>query len=399
TVPLNITLSVAIEQAEVTITAEAPIDTEPENNAGAVVLRGEALNALPDDPDDLADALQALAGPSAGLNGGSTYIDGFSSGRLPPKESIREIRINRNPFSAEYDRLGYGRIEIFTKPGTDKMRGEVSFNFGDGRLNSRNPFAPVRAPFQSRRYGGNLSGPITAKRASFFIDVERREVSDNSTIRAIVLDSSFNIVPLSQVVQSPSRRTTVSPRLDYQLNENNTLVARYTYTNSSNKNAGVGDFNLISRAYDTTNQEHTLQLTETALINQKIINETRFQFVRRQGDQTSQNSSVITRVSEAFTAGGSQVGFSSSRNDSFELQNFTSWSAGSHSLKAGIRIRRVSISDLSPQNFAGTFTFSGGTAPQLDANNQIVNDPVTGLPVLTQITSIERYRRTLLLKD
>ena len=261
TVPLNVTLSVAIEQAEVTITAEAPISTEPENNAGAVVLRGEALNALPDDPDDLADALQALAGPSAGLNGGSTYIDGFSSGRLPPKESIREIRINRNPFSAEYDRLGYGRIEIFTKPGTDKMRGEVSFNFGDKRLNSRNPFAPVRAPFQSRRYGGNLSGPISAKRASFFIDVERREVSDNSTIRAIVLDPSFNIVPLSQVVQSPSDRTTISPRIDYQLNENNTFVARYTYTRSKNENAGVGDFNLLSRAYDTSNQEHTLQLT------------------------------------------------------------------------------------------------------------------------------------------
>ncbi|HVQ39568.1 MAG TPA: carboxypeptidase regulatory-like domain-containing protein, partial [Pyrinomonadaceae bacterium] len=332
TVPLNITLSVAIEQAEVTITAEAPISTEPENNAGAVVLRGEALNALPDDPDDLADALQALAGPSAGLNGGSTYIDGFSSGRLPPKESIREIRINRNPFSAEYDRLGYGRIEIFTKPGTDKMRGEVSFNFGDERFNSRNPFAPVRAPYQLRRYGGNLSGPLSAKRASFFVDVERREVSDSSTIRAIVLDPLFNIVPLSQVVPSPSSRTTFSPRLDYQLNQNNTFVARYTYTRSTNQNSGVGDFNLLSRAYDASNQEHTLQLTETALINQKIINETRFQYVRRVSEQESQNASVITRVSEAFTGGGSQVGFSSNRDVRFELQNFTSWSAGAHSL-------------------------------------------------------------------
>jgi hypothetical protein len=399
TVPQDIILSVAIEQAEVTITAEAPISTEPENNAGAVVLRGEALDALPDDPDDLADALQALAGPSAGLNGGSTYIDGFSSGRLPPKESIREIRINRNPFSAEYDRLGYGRIEIFTKPGTDKMRGEVSFNFGDVRLNSRNPFAPNRAPFQLRRYGGNLSGPISAKRASFFIDVERREVSDNSTIRAIVLDPLFNIVALSQVVQSPSRRTTFSPRLDYQLNENNTFVARYTYTRSTNENAGVGDFNLLSRAYDTSNQEHTLQLTETALINQKIINETRFQYHRRQSEQESQNASVITRVSEAFTGGGSQVGFSSNLDERYELQNFTSWSAGPHSLKVGIRVRHVSIDDVSPQNFFGTFTFSGGTAPQLDSNNQIVNDPATGLPLIVQITSIERYRRTLLLQS
>ena len=94
--------------------------------------------------------------------------------------------------------------------------------------------------------------------------------------------------------------------------------------------------------------------------------------------------------------GGAQVGFSSNDEDRFELQNFTSWSAGQHSLKAGIRVRGVRITDSSPQNFSGTFTFAGGVAPQLDANNQIVNRPVTGLPVLIQITSIERYRRTLL---
>ncbi len=397
--PLNITLNVAVEQAEVTITAEAPISTEAENNAGALVLRGTDLEALPDDPDDLADALQALAGPSAGLGGGETYIDGFSGGRLPPKESIREIRINRNPFSAEYDRLGYGRIEIFTKPGTDRFRGDASFNFGDESLNSRNPFATRRADYQMRRYGGNISGPISAKRASFFIDVERREIDDNSTIRAIILDPQFNIVPFSQVVLSPSRRTTISPRLDYQLNAANTLVARYTYTRSRAENSGVGDFNLLSRAFDTSNQEHTLQLTETALINQKIINETRFQYIHRRVEQESQNSSVITRVSEAFTGGGSQVGFSFNNEDRFELQNFTSWTAGNHSLKAGIRIRNVRITDVSPQNFSGTFTFAGGLAPQLDANNQIVIDPATGQPAVVEISSIERYRRTLLLRS
>src|SRR5688572_8396108 len=128
--PLDIILTVAIEQEEVTVTAEAPVGTEAESQAGAVVLRGEDLDSLPDDPDDLAEALQALAGPSVGAEGGAEiFLDGFTGGRLPPKESIREIRINRNPFSAEYDRLGYGRVEIFTKPGTDKYRGQAFFNF------------------------------------------------------------------------------------------------------------------------------------------------------------------------------------------------------------------------------------------------------------------------------
>src|SRR2546430_15521507 len=122
---LNVTLKVTIEQQKVTVTPEgAGLNTEPENNLGAIVLKGSDLESLPDDPDDLAAALQALAGPAAGPNGGQIYIDGFSGGRLPPLASIREIRINANPFSAEYDRPGLGRIEIFTKPGTDRFRGQ-----------------------------------------------------------------------------------------------------------------------------------------------------------------------------------------------------------------------------------------------------------------------------------
>ncbi|HEV2915157.1 MAG TPA: carboxypeptidase-like regulatory domain-containing protein [Pyrinomonadaceae bacterium] len=396
TEPLNITLSVTIEQVEVTVEPEAPLNTEPENNAGAVVLRGADLDALPDDPEDLAEALQALAGPSAGQDGGEFFIDGFSGGRLPPKESIREIRINRNPFSAEYERLGYGRIEIFTKPGTDKIRGQAFINFSDESLNSRNPFAPARAPFQARRYGGNLSGPIIARRASFFLDFERRETDDNDVINAIILDPNLSPVPFSQSVLTPTRRTTFGSRLDYQLNQNNTLVARYTYQRSSAINSGIGDFSLLSRAFDTESTQHTLQLTETAIINQSIINETRFQYVRERSRQTGDNSQPTVRVLEAFTGGGSQVGLAFNNQDRFELSNYTSWTKGRHSLKAGARLRSVRLTDVSPQNFGGTFTFGGGVAPQLDANNAVVLDAATGQPVLVPITSIERYRRTLL---
>jgi hypothetical protein len=90
------------------------------------VLRGEDLAALPDDPDDLSDALQALAGPGAGPNGGSIYIDGFSGGQLPPKESIREIRINQNHFSRRiWTSSVFGRIEILTKPGSGQNSAAV----------------------------------------------------------------------------------------------------------------------------------------------------------------------------------------------------------------------------------------------------------------------------------
>ena len=114
----DIALSIAVEKQNVEVQEETPtVDVSPQNSAGTLVLKGKDLDALSDDPDELSSELQALAGPSAGPNGGQIYVDGFTAGELPPKSAIREIRINQNPFSAEYDKLGYGRIEIFTKPG------------------------------------------------------------------------------------------------------------------------------------------------------------------------------------------------------------------------------------------------------------------------------------------
>src|SRR5215475_717415 len=277
---LNVTLKVAIEQQKVTVSAEAPIgvNTDPENNVGAIVLKGTDLESLPDDPDDLAAALQALAGPAAGPNGGQIYIDGFSGGRLPPLSSIREVRINANPFSAEYDRPGSGRIEILTKPGTDRFRGQMSFNFNNQALNSRNPFAPTRAPYMSKNFSGNLSGPITKKKASFFIDFEKRDVDDRAVINATVLDPNFDIVPFAATVPTPRRNWSISPRLDYQLNSSNTLVARYEYERSQNLTIPGLPFSLPSRIYKTFTTQQTARLTETAILNKKTVNETRFQF-------------------------------------------------------------------------------------------------------------------------
>ena len=393
-VQVDITLKVAIEEQKVTVSADNnSVSTEPENNAGAVVLKGSDIDALPDDPDDLAAALQALAGPSAGPNGGQIFIDGFTGGRLPPRSSIREIRINSNPFSAEYDRLGFGRIEILTRPGTDRYRGQVSFNFNDDALNARNPFATTRPPHQSRQYGGNFGGPISKKKASFFIDFEKRDVDDEAVIVATVLDANRNIVGFQDTVPVPNRRTSFSPRVDYQINANNTLVGRYSYAKTS-RTTGVGGFSLPSREYQNQTTENNVQLTETAIINKTIVNETRFQFEHQTGGSNADNSLPTISVQDAFTGGGSQVGISTNTNNQFELTNNTSFTHGVHSLKVGGRLRYVKISDNSPQNFGGTYTFfGGGVGPQLDASDHVI--PNTLIP----ITSIERYRRTLVFQS
>lgn len=394
---LNLQLKVASTLQQVTIEENAgpTVNTDAANNASALVLRGEDLDALSDDPDDLQQDLQALAGPSAGPNGGSIYIDGFSGGELPPKESIREIRINQNPFSPEYDKLGYGRIEVFTKPGTDKFHGNGFFNYSDAIWNSRNPYAAQKAPFRLEEYGGNVSGPIN-KRASFFLDVRRDSIDNGSIINAVTLDpQTLAANPFTDVFLTPQRRFSVSPRLDYQVSPNNTLSVRYHYSRSDIQDSGIGSFNLISRGFEALNTHQTVQLTDTQVIGGTTINEARFQFFHSNGESIANNSTPAIQVLGSFNGGGAQVGHSFDTQNSYEFQNYVSILHGVHSLKFGVRARGATDNNISPQNFGGTFTFGGGFAPQLDANNQPVLDS-SGNPVLVQIQSIERYRRTLM---
>jgi len=394
TLILDAQLTIAAGKQEVTVAADAnTVSTDAASNAGAIVLREADLQALSDDPDDLEADLQALAGPSAGPNGGQIFIDGFSNGKLPPKSSIREVRINQNPFSAEYDRLGFGRIEVFTKPGTDRFRGQTFFSDSNNVFNARNPFSSNKADFQSRFFGGNLSGPIS-KKSSFFVDVERREIDDNALIYATTLDSNLNPLSINQSVVTPQRLTMVSPRVDYQLTPKNTLVVRYMYSQNTRDDAGVGGFSLPSQAYNTALESHNVQLTETAMVSARAVNETRVQFYRTRNDNYGNNAVAALSVADAFNGGGSQIGRSWNTEDRWEFQNYTSWTAGRQAFKAGVRLRHSSQSDDSSQNFGGTFTFAGGEGPLLDANYQPILD-ASGNPVTGQITSLDRYGRTL----
>jgi uncharacterized membrane protein YgcG len=222
-------------------------------------------------------------------------------------------------------------------------------------------------------------------------------VDDTSIVNATVLDSALRIVPLHETVIMPQWRTTVSPRLDFQLGPSNTLTLRYTYTSVEQDDTGIGGFTLASRGSDRTDHEHSMQVSETAALG-KVVNETRFRWLGERSDQSPRSTSPTLQVLEAFTDGGALGGLSSNDQDRIELQNVTSWTHGSHSFRAGLRLRTTHEQDVSRQNFAGTVTFSGGLSPQLDASGHPVLGP-NGLPVLVSLTSIERYQRTVALEQ
>jgi hypothetical protein len=374
---VDLTLKVTIEE-KVTI-ADTAVSTEATANANQTVIAGRDLDALPDDPDELAAALQALAGPSVGPNGGQIFIDGFTGGSLPSKDSIREIRINQNPFAAENDQPS-ARIDVLTRPGTDKFRGGTSLNFNDESLNSRNPFAvssSKRTPFQIRQYDMNVSGPLVAKKASFFFNFGRIETDDNELVRATILDDNLNIIDFGQAFVTPKRNTFFSPRFDYAINSNNTLIVRYNYNRIRWDNQGLGGFTLPERAFNSVSTNQNIQVTETAILNPTTVNETRFQFSHGRNEQIGDNSVPALDVSGSFSSGGSQVGDSFNVRNSWELNNFTAKQMGAHAIKFGGRVRHVSVDDTNQGNFGGSWTFTGGFG----------------------LTSIERYQLTLDLQE
>jgi Carboxypeptidase regulatory-like domain len=267
----SVALQIQIEQQKIQVDADAlTVDTAPENNVNAIVLKGKKLDALSDDPDEVQDELQALAGP----NGGQIYIDGFTGGQIPPKSSIREIRINQNLFSAQFDRLGYGRVEIFTKPGTDRLQGQSESRGNESILNSQNPIlnanlkpgeAAIQQPsYYSYNVNGSVGGPIN-KGSSYSLSVFARNNQNEAMVDAT--NPKNTAETLNEAISNPSTRIDVSPRIDLQLGKANTLTIRDDFYRAVQSNSGLSVLTLPTQAYNTSSVENAIQVSDSLVLS------------------------------------------------------------------------------------------------------------------------------------
>jgi hypothetical protein len=400
---LNIALVIEVAQQQVQVQAEATtVDTSPDSNANAVVIKGKDLDALSDDPDELSSELQALAGPAAGPNGGEIYIDGFTGGQLPSKSSIREIRINQNPFSAEFDRLGYGRIEILTKPGTDKLHGHISARGNDSSFNGQNPILNANLlpgqtqttitepPYYQWNLDGNIGGSIS-KKASYFLSVFARNNQNVSIINAIDPTSVTPTTPAGQTLNetfpNPSTRLDIAPRVDLQLGQNNTLTIRYDFYRAVQSGEGVGETALPEQAYGTHNMENTLQVSDSLVLSKNLVDDIRFQYRRIRNDQAAVSVVPTVSVQGAFTDGGGNSGTVQDNQDDFELQNYFSGVEGRHSLSFGTRLRSYRDANYTNAGTNGSYTF------------QSLTDYLDKTPQTYQQTVVTNYTARAILFD
>src|SRR6202011_461749 len=309
---LNVQMAIQQQQQEVNVTAQAAqVSVDADSNASSTVLKGKDLDALSDDPDELSSELTALAGPAAGPNGGQIYVDGFTGGQLPPKSSIREIRINQNPFSAQYDRLGFGRVEVLTKPGTDKFHGSAQLQGTASAFTTGTPFVSTQPPYHTVFFLGNVTGPINSK-ASFTLGGSRRQIQNNQIVNSRIFanpsaptvlcspgDTTCTELPYQTALTAPQNRWDISPRVDVALTEKNTLTTRLQYETNDITNTGSG-FSLPQTGSTDKSSESTIQISDTQIINAHIINETRFEYQLQKDRLTPFSTLPAGSVSGSF---------------------------------------------------------------------------------------------------
>ena len=353
-VPLNVkrgpnqtTLRLSVEGIRQTINVQGDSPSQRRDNGFTQTLTADEIDALSNDPDEMADQLAALAGPGAQI-----YVDGFRGGRLPPKAQIQQIRFHSNSFSAEYHDAGMVRVEVITRPGMAGFRGQFNTGFGPGALNAKNAFATEKGDERLNRYAINVQGPIVKGRTSLSMAVDG---STSYTSKTIVAASPAGSV-VGQVRQ-PSDGLNASLRIVHQIGDHNQLRTEYARRSNSHDNLGVGDFDLPSRAYGVQSGADTLRVLNARLVG-KVFSELKVEWSAQHTDTTPGSPAPTIQVLDAFTTGGAgQSGTRVSRQ--LTIEHNADFTIGKrHTLRSGVAVQAGWWNSTNRANGNGTYVFS-----------------------------------------
>jgi hypothetical protein len=357
--PLRISMAIDTLTQEATITStstETQISTETSQNQNSVSLSTNELKDLPVFDQDYIGTMSRFLDPGAtGTSGVSLVVDGIEANSVGVSASaIKEVKINNDPYSAEFFRPGRGRIEVTTKPGEPEFHGGFNFTFRDAHLNARDAFAVIRPPEQRRIYEGVLTGPIFGiPKTNFLISIDRDEEDLQAVVNAIGPGG-----PIRQNVATPLRNIEAAGVITHFFSDTNSFTLRYSYEDQSQKNQGVGGITLPEAGVNTSSRESDLVYTQQTVFSPKLVNQFRILLGREMQPFDSINPGRKIVVADAFIGGGAQA--DSLRTEKhIQLTDVVSYSTGRHVIKTGLNVPDWSDRGYENNlNKAGTFYFS-----------------------------------------
>ncbi len=356
--PLRIRLQLAEIKQQVTVSAQAStLAPSTQENKNDVTLDLPELSSLPvKDADPLAVPSLFLDPASVGARGPQLIVDGVESSSLDvPLSSVKEVALNKNPYSAEFARPGTGRLEITTRKGAHRRyRGQITQLVRNSALDARNPFASTVPELQRGVSEVQLSGPVT-QHVTFFVAGQYYTNNEAEVINALTPNG-----PLVQNFMAPSRKYYAFGRLDYG-HRGHQWTLLYKFKDKPKRDQNVGGFNLPETATDAFDRENEFKFFETESTSGTWINNLRVTFKQEPQGTFSDSASPAIVVPGFFAAGGAQV--SRRVNETTLLvEDVASWVKSHHTTQFGFAVRPRDFTVYNASNFGGTFNFSSLSA-------------------------------------
>ncbi|MCY7376432.1 MAG: TonB-dependent receptor [Pyrinomonadaceae bacterium] len=367
------------------------------------------------------------------LSGGAAYsnnitIDGLDNNddrsagfRFQPSiESISEVQVITNQFSAEYGRASGGRVNLRTRAGSNRFRGRAFFFFRDDNLNANtwnnNRRGIARAPFRNYDPGVTFSGPIVKDKLFFFTAYEYDKIQEDTIIDVFVPvtnGSRFNLpaptnperricerlplasgispcvgstttippvpitaiflAPYIQPVDTPSKKHIFSTRVDWNLSDKNNFTFGYQLGRSNDLRQFSGTNRLADALIGRVRNSDGFNATHNFVASAKTVNQFRFQYSTLRPTATPTGGAQapvlivggFTPPDEPFSAsqifGASTSGSSDRKEKRFQFQETLTHVAGNHSLRFGGDYQNVRTEFIDRFDVTGTFRFSSFT--------------------------------------
>ncbi len=341
-----VTLTIEGFKAEVAVTdATAP---EASKSTSSFSLSQEEIDALPDDPDELADVLSAMAGP-----GGATFfMNGFQGGRLPSRDQIRSIRFRQNNYAADNHDAGRSQVEIVTRPNTN-WQGNVNTTWGGDRFDARHAQQAIEQPKQERNVQFSFRGPIVAGKTGFSFNVNNNNTYNFPPL--IAVDEFGN--RLHDSARTTQQQTGFQFGFEHSLTANQGLTFNLQRSQNDNLNNGVGGFTLPERATNSENNSTQVRIRLQGIVGGSKLHEVRLQVNRQNNESSSLTAGPRINVADAFNKGGAGVNNNTS-NTRFELADNFDFNVGTrHQMRVGVLVDASYYDSFDEQNAAGTWTY------------------------------------------
>ncbi|AZQ45159.1 TonB-dependent receptor [Nonlabens ponticola] len=329
----------------------------------------------------------------SGTNGGQIGINPISL------DAIESFSVNIAPYDVRQSGFTGGAINAITRSGTNEFSGSAYYFHRNEKLAGKTPQAIIDqiddrngddpAPdrerldeFSNNLYGARIGGPIIKNKLFFFLnaEVERENtprifdpalyvgdssLEDITTLRNNLIDR-FGYDPGSFGNVDRTRETErFTIKLDYNLNEKNTIIFKHNYVNGesvdpSTSNAGNINFSNGGQFFPSTTNSSTLEWNTTNgsnLSNNLIVTNT---IVR---DDRDPIGNPFPRVS--IEDGDGNITFGSERfstgnildQDVFTVTNNFEIQSGAHNITLGANFENYSVRNVFVRENFGNYGF------------------------------------------